>query len=69
MSKFKAKLTALLMAAVCCLACVGIGISIKKSNEVVVNAVAETVEYKTVNVGPVGRYYQKRTKEKKYFFK
>ncbi|MBR2320950.1 MAG: hypothetical protein IKA57_02305 [Clostridia bacterium] len=38
MSKIKAKLTAVLMAACCCLACIGIGVSMNKSNNVVANA-------------------------------
>ena len=38
MSKIKAKLTALLMAACCCLACIGIGVSFNKANNVVANA-------------------------------
>ena len=38
MSKIKAKLTALLMTACCCLACIGIGVSFNKANNVVANA-------------------------------
>jgi len=38
MRNIKAKLTALLMAACCCLACIGIGVSFNKANNVVANA-------------------------------
>ncbi|MBO5737380.1 MAG: hypothetical protein J6S04_06185, partial [Clostridia bacterium] len=54
MSKIKAKLTALLMAAACCLACIGIGVSMNKSDQVV--ASAATVEELTAEFTNNGQF-------------
>ena len=56
MSKFKAKLTALLMAAACCLACIGIGVSFNKANQVVASAATLEEEFTNNGQFTVGQF-------------
>ena len=51
MSKFKAKLTALLMAAGCCATGIGVGVSMKQADNVVVKADATALEAEFTNNG------------------